>query len=141
MRKTKIIIVILLAFISITSFVLLNLSGEQQIKNVLNLNEIDKIQLRDGTNGKCAFIYDKEKLERITEYCGLINVKRKYFVQNSSGWEYNISFYSKDKNVGSITFNNPLYIDTKRYYMTNKDFSEVYISIQKIFMDKSISWK
>ncbi len=144
MKKFTLILLTLLVIVFIFSIFLI-IPKEQPLNSVIKIKDraIDKIELRNGNNGKTSIILDKDKITRITEYLEKIRVKKKYFVPPTSGWSYNITFYSLDRAVGSITFNDPLYIDGRRYSITDKVFSysKVYGFIEVLFSEEHINFK
>lgn len=69
----------------------------------VNINKIDKIALFSGETGKQIEILDKEEIKQILEL--LDSAKYKYEPsERRSGFTLQITFYSKDKKIGSVGF-------------------------------------
>lgn len=70
-----------------------------RIAPIPTLNEINRIELQSGTTGEVITISDIDTINTLVSYFNTNNFYRGDSRSNSTGWSYNLRFYSQTENL------------------------------------------
>lgn len=86
-----------------------------------NIDDIEKIIIGDGSNGKIEELTYQEELITVMEYLSSLRVRNSIRLPGMGGWSYRIEVYLKNGNLYKYTFlGDGLILNKKPYRFTTK---------------------